>query len=127
MAQIAELRSGKEVGEEKTALSFLMKGELSVCREATKSITQGAALSLSCLMCLQVTLINKVSVLTLCAQSPIFLRGSFQRLLLELEEQGDWKHKNEVKFKATQHKATQHKIIYSQSNSENCYHKMRAH
>lgn len=98
MAQIAEVRSGKEVGEEKTALSFLMKGELSDHREATKSITQGAALALSCLMCLKVTLINKVSVLLLLAhsikeKSPTFLRGSFQRLLLELEEQGDWKQK----------------------------------
>lgn len=46
-----------------------MKGELSVCEEATNRNTQGAALGLPSLMFLQVTLICKANALLVFAHS----------------------------------------------------------
>jgi len=46
-----------------------MKGEVSICREATNRIIQGADLALSWLRFLQVSLIHKVSVLMIFARS----------------------------------------------------------
>lgn len=46
-----------------------MKGEVSICREATNRIIQGAALALPCLRFLQMSLIYKVNVLLIFACS----------------------------------------------------------
>lgn len=73
-----------------------MKGELSVCGEATNRNTQGAAQGLSFLMFLQVTLICKASVLLVFAHSiketgPHFSGRGLRSLELEEKVTGDTK------------------------------------
>lgn len=73
-----------------------MKGELSVCEEATNRNTQGAALGLSSLMFLQVTLICKANaLLVFCSQhkgdKPHFSRRGLQSQELEEKVTGDSK------------------------------------